>query len=250
MEKGGERMTVRTKFASGAAAMIAAALVLCFAAGVQTASRLAVSLMTQSVTAPFLAEAFDAPETSAVSVLRAKTAEKTAEGKKDASDEIPAFFAADYGAPAIGVLPEFEEPEGVIDKRISYSKKMNVTADEFNMLCCVVQREVADLGLLHKQMIVNVIMNRVRSKKFPDTVYEVLHQKNQFPTIKNYYNTTFVPDEVTVRAVSEVINGECPDLSEGAVYFYDPRYCSQKSIEWFEETLEFLFELDCHRFFK
>ena len=118
------------------------------------------------------------------------------------------------------------------------------------MLCCVIQREVDHLGIEHKRIIAQVILNRVRSERFPDTVSQVLHQKNQFPTIINYYETTFIPDEVTVRAASDMISGNAPDMSRGALFFYDPEYTSEKAASWFEEELEYLFTMDCHRFFK
>lgn len=137
-----------------------------------------------------------------------------------------------------------------IEKVTVTSSSYNATPEEFRMLCCVVQREVANLGEYHKKIIVNVILNRVDSNRFPDTISEVLHQKNQFPTIVNYYDTTFEPDETTIKAVTEVLSGKCPDLSKGALCFYNPKYTSEKSALWFEENLQYLYTIDCHRFFR
>ena len=137
-----------------------------------------------------------------------------------------------------------------VEKVTVASSSYSVTPEEFRMLCCVIQREVANLGEYHKKIIANVILNRVKSNRFPDTISEVLHQKNQFPTIVNYYDTTFEPDETTIKAVTEVLSGQCPDLSKGALSFYNPKYTSKKSAEWFEENLEYLYTIDCHRFFR
>ncbi|MEA4831066.1 MAG: cell wall hydrolase [Oscillospiraceae bacterium] len=125
-----------------------------------------------------------------------------------------------------------------------------ISEDELRMLYCVVQREVDNLGLEHKRIIAEVIINRVKSDKFPNTVSDVLHQKKQYPTIINFYNTTFVPDETTIQAVNDVINGRCEDRSCGALYFYDPEYTSDEVAAWFESDLCYLYTIDCHRFFK
>jgi N-acetylmuramoyl-L-alanine amidase len=127
---------------------------------------------------------------------------------------------------------------------------VDFTIEEFDMLCYVVEREVRDSTIEHKRLIAQVVINRVKNKDFPDTIYDVLIQKNQFNSINNYYNPKFYPTVDTITAVYEVLCGDVEDTSQGAVYFYSPAISSQKASNWFEDTREFMFEFEVHRFFK
>ena len=124
------------------------------------------------------------------------------------------------------------------------------TEEEKKMMEYIIQQEVRGATLKHKRIIAQVIVNRVKSDKFPDTISEVILQENQFSSVDNYYNHTYEPDEDTRQAVREVLNGDCEDLSQGALFFYSPRWASQSASNYFENNLTFLFELEGHRFFK
>ncbi len=124
------------------------------------------------------------------------------------------------------------------------------TSEEVTMMEYIIQQEVRGASLKHKRIIANVIVNRVKSDAFPDTIEGVLFQKGQFTSAQNYYNRTYPPDEDTKQAVWEVLNGQCEDLSQGALYFYAPRWTSQSTASWFENDLDYLFELEGHRFFR
>lgn len=126
------------------------------------------------------------------------------------------------------------------------------TEEEQRMMEYIIQQEVRGATLQHKRIIAWVIVNRVLSDKFAyaETISDVILAKGQFSSVNNYYNHTYEPDEDTKQAVREVLNGECEDLSNGALFFYAPRWASQKAASYFENSLTFLFELEGHRFFK
>lgn len=130
------------------------------------------------------------------------------------------------------------------------SSPVSYTSAEQEMLGYIVQQEAGGLSLAHKQVIAQVVVNRVQSSAFPDTIYEVLTQKNQFSSLSNWYSKKNTPDSDTVQAVQEVLEGSYEDQTMGATFFYAPRWASQKSASWFENRLEYLFTLDGHRFFK
>ena len=124
------------------------------------------------------------------------------------------------------------------------------TEEEQEMMEYIIQQEVRGASLRHKRIIAQVIVNRVKSDKFPNTISEVILQENQFSSVDNYYNHTYEPDEDTKQAVREVLNNECEDLSQEALFFYSPRWASSSAASYFENNLTFLFELEGHRFFK
>ncbi len=53
-------------------------------------------------------------------------------------------------------------------------------ADDLYWLSRIVSCESGNQPLLGKIAVANVVLNRVRSSRFPDTVYDVIFQKNQF----------------------------------------------------------------------
>lgn len=124
------------------------------------------------------------------------------------------------------------------------------TEDEQKMLEYIVQQEVRGASIEHKRIITQVVINRVKSELFPNSIREVILQRGQFSSVDNYYSHKYEPDADTKEAVRQVLQGECEDLTRGALYFYAPKWASSYSASYFENSLTFLFELEGHRFFK
>lgn len=133
---------------------------------------------------------------------------------------------------------------GASDGQIGY------TAVEQEMLGYIVQQEAGGYSLEHKQVIAQVVVNRVRSDQFPDTITGVLTQKNQFSSLSNWYSKKNKPDTDTLQAVENVLSGSCQDITMGATFFYAPQWAGRSAASWFENSLDYLFTLDGHRFFK
>lgn len=57
--------------------------------------------------------------------------------------------------------------------------------DELELLAQVVEAEAGNQDMTGKRLVVDVVLNRVDSPLFPDTITEVLEQKNQFSTMWN-----------------------------------------------------------------
>lgn len=118
---------------------------------------------------------------------------------------------------------------------------------EFDMLCCVLQGEVGDCSDASKIAVANVIINRVKSPLFPDSIEGVLTQSGQFDAIWGYYYGYSVPSDSTKDCARRALNGE--DNVGEAVYYYAPQYCGADTAAWFE-SLTFCAEIDGQRYFK
>lgn len=57
-----------------------------------------------------------------------------------------------------------------------------VTDDEYALLALVVEAEAGDQDFIGRRLVVDVILNRVASKQFPNDIFGVIFQKNQFST--------------------------------------------------------------------
>lgn len=127
---------------------------------------------------------------------------------------------------------------------ISPIQQFSITDEEIEMLKYIVEQETRGGSYRHKCIVTNVVLNRVKDSRFPNTVKEVLLQKNQFSSTWNYYQKRNKPDKKTENAVNDVLNGRVEDESNDALYFH-----SMSSDGWFS-SLSFVMEMEGHRFFK
>ena len=143
-------------------------------------------------------------------------------GEENVETEIP----ADESEPA----PTEVEAE-------DYKDNNELTIKEYNVLLRIVEAEAGGEDIIGKMLVANVIMNRVNSSRFPDTVTEVVYQKNhngraQFsPTVDGRMESVKVTLETEI-AVLRALCGE--DSSNGALYFRSKRLNSA----WHDRALE------------
>ena len=110
---------------------------------------------------------------------------------------------------------------------------------EYYTLLRIVEAEATGEDLEGKMLIANVILNRVKDSRFPNTIEEVVWQNidgsAQFqPTIDGRINSVEITDS-TIEAVDRVLAGE--DKSQGALFFMARNGSDASSIGWFEENL-------------
>lgn len=72
-----------------------------------------------------------------------------------------------------------------------------------------------------------VVLNRVDSSSFPDTVAGVVYQKGAFSAVTDS-NWSVAPDSTSKKAAQDAINGWDP--SGGALYYYNPAKTSNQWI--------------------
>ena len=72
-----------------------------------------------------------------------------------------------------------------------------------------------------------VVLNRVDSSSFPDTVAGVVYQKGAFSAVTDS-NWSVAPDNTSRKAAQDAINGWDP--SGGALYYYNPAKTSNRWI--------------------
>ncbi len=136
----------------------------------------------------------------------------------------------------------------VVDSKYIY----HLTDEELEVLQRIVEAEAGNEDEDGKLLVANVVLNRMNSDKFPDTVTGVVFQRekgvSQFSPVYNgsYYRVT-VSDE-TVEAVERALMGE--DISQGALYFAARKYADSGKMRWFDTKLTYLFLYGGHEFFK
>ncbi|MFA9463356.1 MAG: cell wall hydrolase [Velocimicrobium sp.] len=134
------------------------------------------------------------------------------------------------------------------EKREIEESKIYLSKADTEILLRIVEAEATGEDIEGKMLVANVILNRVNSKKFPDTIEKVVFAKRQFSPIRDgrYYKVSITKD--TKEAVSRVLNGE--DQSSGAVYFMSRKKASAKNVSWFDNHLTKVTKHGTHEFFK
>lgn len=80
-----------------------------------------------------------------------------------------------------------------------------------------------------KVAVANVVLNRLRSANYPDTIKEVIYQKSQFSPVWNGRLNKVKPDEDTVHAVNEALNGR-KEVSDDTYYFLSLKLATDLTI--------------------
>lgn len=90
---------------------------------------------------------------------------------------------------------------------------------ELELLALVVEAEAGNQDLTGKRLVVDVVLNRVDSPLFPNTITEVLQQENQFSTMWNgaVEKAAWNMQDSTYEAVLKEVSG--PRLDYDIMYF-------------------------------
>lgn len=116
----------------------------------------------------------------------------------------------------------------------------------------IVEAEAGGEDLEGRTLVANVVLNRVISKRFPNTVREVVFAHGgstyQFSPVSNgsYYSVHV--SEGTKKAVRAALDGK--DTSQGALYFMERALADSGNVSWFDRCLTKLFRHGCHEFYK
>lgn len=99
--------------------------------------------------------------------------------------------------------------------------------DSLEMLAICVEAEAGNQDLMGKRLVVDVILNRVDSDKFPDDILSVISQTNQFSSYSDgHMDRIYEPSEETFKAVRMELENRTDDkilfFTEGD---YNP-YCT------------------------
>lgn len=166
-----------------------------------------------------------------------RTAEETVTAETEATVEIEE-----------NTVTERQSVEAVIECQGGIPS-MDWDSEESYLLEKIAMAEAEGEGVEGKALVMLVVLNRVWSDRFPDTIEEVIFQRTgsggwQFSPLQEggrWYTTE--PDQ-ECREALELIQIEKWDESQGALYFE-----SAGKSDWHRKNLEFLFQYGNHYFY-
>lgn len=162
-------------------------------------------------------------------------------------------YAADRESSTLGIAAVAASGQRVVDCNV-LEKELVYKLDEedLNVLLRIVEAEAGSEDIEGKLLVANVVLNRVDSKAFPNTVREVVFQRSkgvtQFSPVANGRYDTVEISEETYIAVNRALSGE--NISQGALYFAARKYADSDRMKWFDDCLTPLFQHGGHEFFR
>ncbi len=177
-------------------------------------------------------------------------------GKEEGTEEVEITEESMTAKPETEAVLEIEENavterqsvEVVVESQNGIPS-MDWDAEESYLLAKIAMAEAESEGVEGKALVMLVVLNRVWSDRFPDTIEEVIYQRTgnggwQFSPLQEggrWYTTE--PDQECWEAL-ELIQIEKWDESQGALYFE-----SAGKSDWHRKNLAFLFQYGNHYFY-
>ena len=180
-------------------------------------------------------------------------AETAAEMPAETAAEMPAETAAEMPAeiPAEAEARLEEGMEEAEPTEADSGRVYELSEEDYDALLRLVEAEASGEDIKGKMLVANVVLNRVESSSFPDTVKEVIYQRHngraQFSPVATGKIDRVAVSEETVEAVERALCGE--DESCGALYFVAPAYADAANHRWFQKNLTWLFSYNGHEFY-
>lgn len=145
-----------------------------------------------------------------------------------------------------------EERQFVTAGKLISRQVRDITAEEYEILTRIVEAEAGGEPYETRLLVTNIILNRVHSPSFPNTIKDVVFANNgknyQFSPLSNgsYYRVSI--QERTKKAVEDAIAGR--DNSGGALYFMVRKWSSPRNVAWFDNHLTKVGQVGTVEYFK
>lgn len=169
--------------------------------------------------------------------------EDTTKASESYSNETTASYVSNEAILKPQEKEESSEVKANSYPEFTYSKDWS--EEENYLLAKIAMAEAEGCNTQTKALIIMCVLNRVKSNEFPDTIKEVIFQKNQFSPIDNGRWDKVEPNKDCYEAVKAVAEAKY-DYSGGAIYFES---CENEN-NWHSRNLEFLYKSEEMRFYK
>ena len=109
----------------------------------------------------------------------------------------------------------------------SSSNNSNVSSSNLNLLSRVIYGEARGESYTGQVAVAAVVLNRVKSSAFPNTISGVVYQSGAFDCVADG-QINLAPNETAKKAAQDALNGWDPTY--GAIYYFNPATATNKWI--------------------
>lgn len=147
-----------------------------------------------------------------------------------------------YGSLTVSAVKKFQQKNGLAVDGIAGTKTLNAmgimtssssggsssnNSSNVNLIAKAIYGEARGEPYTGQVAVGAVIMNRVKSSKFPNTISGVIYQKGAFDAVSDG-QINLNPDSTAKKAAQDALNGWDP--SYGAIYYFNPSTATNKWI--------------------
>ena len=146
-----------------------------------------------------------------------------------------------YGSKTVAAVKKFQQRNGLAVDGIAGTKTLNAlgimtssssgsstnNSSNVNLLARAIYGEARGESYTGQVAVGAVIMNRVRSSKFPNTIAGVIYQSGAFDAVSDG-QINMQPDATAKKAAQDALNGWDPTY--GAIYYFNPNTATNKWI--------------------
>lgn len=150
-----------------------------------------------------------------------------------------------YGSGTLSAVKKFQKKNGLKVDGIAGTKTLqamgiynsssssnsgsssNVSSSNLNLLSRLVYGEARGESYTGQVAVAAVVLNRVKSSKFPNTISGVIYQSGAFDCVSDG-QINLSPNATAKKAAQDAINGWDP--SNGAIYYFNPATATNKWI--------------------
>ena len=147
-----------------------------------------------------------------------------------------------YGSQTVSAVKKFQQKNGLNVDGIAGTKTLNAmgimtsasssgsssnNSSNVNLLARAIYGEARGEPYTGQVAVGAVILNRVKSSKFPNTIAGVIYQSGAFDAVSDG-QINLNPDSTSKKAAQDALNGWDP--SYGAIYYFNPSTATNKWI--------------------
>lgn len=150
-----------------------------------------------------------------------------------------------YGSGTLAAVKKFQQKNGLTVDGIAGTKTLqamgiysssssgssnsssNVSSSNLNLLSRVIYGEARGEPYTGQVAVAAVVLNRIKSSSFPNTVSGVVYQAGAFDCVSDG-QINLTPNETAKKAAQDALNGWDPTY--GAIYYFNPATATNKWI--------------------
>ena len=146
-----------------------------------------------------------------------------------------------YGSQTVAAVKRFQQKNGLAVDGIAGPKTLNAmgimsssssnstsnNSSDVNLLARLIYGEARGESYTGQVAVGAVVLNRVKSSSFPNTIAGVIYQSGAFDAVSDG-QINMTPNSTAIKAAQDAMNGWDP--SYGAIYYFNPSTATNKWI--------------------
>ena len=130
---------------------------------------------------------------------------------------------------------------------LNYGRRVDLTDNELQLMYYLVEAESGICSIEERRLVASAIINRILDERFPETLEDVVTQRNAFTPV---HNGSLYENDYTTETVIAVHDALVEDHVDGGVFFMNESISDPKNVRWFKSNLELVANAEYMDFYK